>query len=128
MAPSIQSLTKLVKELQEETCTLDPIYIAGPMTGIPGKNHHAFFKVEQWLCEAGFVDVHNPASFQLLATDEDTWENWMDMAVAEVISCHEAGEASMIMLPGWKHSKGASVERSMALYLPGFWKIYYMDN
>lgn len=82
-------------------------YIAGPMTGIPEFNYPAFNAAAAQIRSYG-VEVHNPAE-----NDGDTagkpWDFYMRLALRQLIECDE-----IVLLPGWRASKGARLEWTVA--------------
>lgn len=83
-----------------------PVYIAGPMTGLPDLNFPAFFAAEYAIGAVGFV-VHNPARNP--KPDPETWENYMRLAIVKLMRCEIC-----VLLPGWEQSKGAAMEFDIA--------------
>jgi len=84
-------------------------YLSGPMTGLPDYNRGAFFAKEVELWGAGH-SVLNPANIE--GDESWTWSDWMRSALqlqlyADVVH----------MLPGWRKSRGARIERRLALIL-----------
>lgn len=108
-------------------------YIAGPMTGIPQFNFPAFLEAEDTLRHCCFPS--NPARHDL-----ETYPNmksWPGYASGNPVLCPEFNLRaalqwdldqirdvcdSIVVLPGWKHSKGAATEvaLALALHLPVF--------
>ena len=85
------------------------VYIAGPMSGLPGLNYAAFNNVARQLRELGY-HVENPAENPAPACG--SWEAYMRMAIAQLVTCDE-----IHMLRGWSMSKGAKIERELAGHL-----------
>lgn len=85
------------------------IYISGPMSGLPDFNYPAFDDKHHELFLKGF-SVRNPA---LIPGDDSwTWQQWMRAALKLQL------EADVVhMLPGWRKSRGARIERRLALIL-----------
>jgi len=83
------------------------IYISGPMTGHPGHNYPAFHRMAQKFRAAGF-HVENPAE----NPGFDSWEGYMRHALAKLLTCD-----AILMLDGWENSRGAKIERNLALEL-----------
>lgn len=92
------------------------IYIAGPMTGYEQWNFPAFFEAEKKLIELGHEVVnpaHNdgPTLEEALASagtaeaPNHTWGYYMRRDLPSVLSVD-----AICVLPGWRHSKGASLE------------------
>ena len=76
------------------------IYIAGPMTGLPGYNYPSFHAAEAALRALGH-DVLNPAN----NPECDSWEGYMRAAIAQVIQAE-----AIAFLPGAHDSRGARLE------------------
>lgn len=104
-------------EDHDETRTV--VYIAGPMTGMPGKNYAAFMEAEEQLREAGYVPL-NPVRVDddfcdstcpmAHETDEDHhWTWYMRRALAMLTQAH-----AIALLPGWEASRGVEVEKFIA--------------
>ena len=79
------------------------IYIAGPMQGYPEFNYPAFFAMEERLKKAGY-DVVNPASLHDGSLDKPS-EFYLRTDFKYLLDC-----AAIVVLPGWKKSKGAILE------------------
>jgi hypothetical protein len=93
------------------------IYIAGPMTGIPQFNYPEFFRVANDLRELGHF-VINPAESNGPTVEEAlrdveanprSWDYYMRKDVMSVASAD-----AICLLPGWKNSKGAQLEVTVA--------------
>lgn len=84
-------------------------YLAGPMTGLPYYNYPAFHAAAAKLRAMGHT-VLNPAENP--APPCGTWQAYMRMALAQLVQCQ-----SIVMLPGWGYSRGAMIERELALSL-----------
>lgn len=85
------------------------IYIAGPMTGLPEFNYPAFNNEAQRLRSLGY-DVENPAENP--EPPCKSWLGYMRMALPQLVNCD-----IVALLPGWQDSKGARIERSLAIDL-----------
>lgn len=85
------------------------VYIAGPMSGLPGFNYYAFNRLADRLRKAG-VAVENPAENPVPPCN--TWLGYMRLALAQIARCD-----TLVLLPGWETSRGASIERQLALDL-----------
>ena len=82
------------------------IYLAGPMTGLPGLNFAAFHAAALWLRGMGHT-VINPTE---LNTDPDAeWHACMRMDIAALVTCD-----TIYLLPGWEDSRGAKLEHDIA--------------
>lgn len=82
------------------------IYIAGPMTGLPGFNYPAFNAAARALRLQGH-HVENPADNP--APPCGSWLGYMRLALAQLVTCDE-----LHTLPGWENSKGACIEVRLA--------------
>ncbi|ABE67693.1 hypothetical protein Wildcat_88 [Mycobacterium phage Wildcat] len=83
-------------------------YIAGPMSGIPEYNHPAFNAMAKRLRDVG-IDVLNPAEIDAADPHDMPVQPWefylrrdLELVAREV--------DRMVMLPGWRESKGARLE------------------
>jgi hypothetical protein len=105
------------------------IYIAGPMTGVPKFNVPFFDKVAAELREVGY-DVVSPAELDspemrkqaLTSTtgivrdgDWNTGETWGSCLARDVLILSDTGIEAIALLPGWKNSRGASLEATVGL-------------
>lgn len=81
-------------------------YIAGPMSGLPESNYPAFHAKAAELRAAG-CHVENPAENP--APHCGSWLGYMRMAIAQMAHCD-----AVVMLPGWKKSRGARIEHQLA--------------
>lgn len=85
------------------------IYLAGKMTGMPDSNYPAFNEAARRLREQGH-EVLNPAENPVPACG--TWEGYMRMGLKQLMECE-----AIALLPGWIDSRGAVIERNLALIL-----------
>lgn len=85
------------------------VYLAGPMTGLPDSNYPAFNAAAAELRANGWT-VENPAEC-LLAEDAE-WHDFMRSGITQLMRCRH-----VVMLPGWEKSRGATIERALALQL-----------
>lgn len=86
------------------------IYVAGPMTGLPGKNYEAFNKAAQALRDKGYA-VLNPVDVDLQVPDDCTPSyDWYLRQTMKML-CDADGVA---LLPDWENSTGAMVEWQFA--------------
>ena len=85
-----------------------PIYVAGPMTGLPDFNIQAFKDAEQWLL-ANYpgVEIHSPHnnSFKEGAPGSKPYGFYFRAGLAQLTMCQSA-----VFLTGWPKSKGAVEE------------------
>lgn len=85
------------------------VYVAGPMTGLPEFNFPAFRAAAEQLKAAGYEAV-NPADHGVI--DGYTWADYMRLDIAQLVGCD-----AVALLPGWEGSKGANIERDLAVKL-----------
>lgn len=85
------------------------IYVAGPMTGYPNLNFQAFHATAAALRSHGW-HVENPA--EINAEPAAGWLTCMRADIARLVTCD-----AIYMLPGWKQSRGARIEHSLAVGL-----------
>jgi hypothetical protein len=95
------------------------IYLAGPMTGLPGYNFAAFDEAASMLENLGHI-VHNPAQM-----DRDVG---FDPSSAEISKdflrdafrrdlAAVCNSDAIALLPGWENSAGAKIEWTLACHL-----------
>lgn len=82
------------------------VYLAGPMTGMPGLNYPAFNAKAAELRARGW-HVENPAENP--APPCGSWKGYMRMSIWQLTTCE-----AIYLLPGWASSKGAAMEYSIA--------------
>ena len=85
------------------------IYIAGPMTGLPGFNYAAFNEAEVCLRDCGH-EVENPARNP--APEGGDWRDYMRQALRQMVGCD-----AVALLPDWQASRGAQIEMRLAIDL-----------
>lgn len=85
------------------------VYVAGPMSGMPGHNFPAFNAAADSLRAQGW-HVENPAEHG--EVDGATWADYMHCDVAMLASC-----SAIHLLPGWSKSRGATLEAYIAAAL-----------
>lgn len=78
------------------------IYVSGPMSGILHHNFPAFHAATKLLRDEGHT-VINPA--ELNPEPGKPWGECMRVDIREMMICD-----TVVVLPGWKESKGASLE------------------
>ena len=79
------------------------------MTGIDGLNFPAFHRAAASLRASGY-DVVNPAEINPDPTAK--WEDCMRQDIAALVTCE-----AIALLPGFENSRGAKLERHIALHL-----------
>jgi hypothetical protein len=82
------------------------VYIAGPMTGLPEFNYPTFAYVAAVLRDGG-EEVRCPTEHDY-GTDKP-WDFYMREALRLLLECDR-----VVLLPGWKESRGARLERQVA--------------
>lgn len=85
------------------------VYLSGPMSGLPEFNYPAFKAAALQLERFGF-EVVNPAENGL--PKEAAWEQHMRLDIQLMLDCD-----GLVMLSGWENSKGARIERRLAMEL-----------
>jgi len=86
------------------------VYIAGPITGIPDRNRHAFEAAAIYLSRMGYetvspLEVNPPGSCS-------SWNEAMRRDIPHLVSCD-----AVYLLPGWEKSRGAQIEQRLAFDL-----------
>lgn len=94
-----------VKVPCEECRRGSTIYISGPMTGKPDMNFPAFHAAAARMRDMGYT-VYSPAE---LPDDLGGWTDYMRACLVQMSKC-----TSILMLPGWESSKGATLEHHIA--------------
>lgn len=81
------------------------IYISGKITGDP---HYKtkFMKAAQKVIAAGYTPI-NPATVML--KPNASWKEYMQHDIKLLVDCD-----GILMLPDWKESKGATLEKTIA--------------
>lgn len=102
--PELSPLDQALKELPE------PIYISGQMTGKPDHNHPAFHAMEDRLHDLGKECVNPARNFR--GDTSLPRKDYMRHDIEQLLAC-----ASIVMLPGWHESEGASLESCIAYEL-----------
>lgn len=85
------------------------LYLAGPMSGLPELNFPAFHAAAAALRERGFV-IENPA--EINADPTAGWRDCMRADIKVLVDCD-----GIALLPGWENSRGAKLERTIAIGL-----------
>lgn len=85
------------------------VYIAGPMTGIPGHNFLSFRMAAAQLRSAGYEAV-SPVEINCEENaPTKPWNVCMRNDIAALMTCHRVA-----LLPGWEKSRGALLEHYVA--------------
>jgi|JI9StandDraft_1071089.scaffolds.fasta_scaffold377901_1 nucleoside 2-deoxyribosyltransferase len=85
-------------------------YIAGPISGLPNGNRAAFDQAAARLMLAGY-SVVNPHDINA-PYPNPTWSEAMRRDIKVMVDCDV-----IILLPGWGRSRGALLERQIAIAL-----------
>ena len=85
------------------------IYLSGPMSGYADLNFPEFRRVAAILRDAGF-SVIDPSETE--QPNISSWSECMKNALRDMMLCD-----SILMLDGWKNSKGAVIEMNLAMDL-----------
>jgi nucleoside 2-deoxyribosyltransferase len=98
------------------------LYIAGPMSGMPGHNFPAFEAAAALLRVAGHevISPHEGVDLEtaLAMPVEDRWRHFMKRDIALLVQCD-----GIYLLQGWERSRGAKVEYRLASDL--VMKVYF---
>ena len=85
------------------------LYLAGPMSNLPAMNFPAFHSAAADLRALGH-EVVNPAEIN---TDPGAaWLTCMRADIKQLVDCE-----AICLLPGWENSRGATLERQIAIGL-----------
>ena len=87
------------------------IYLSGPMTGLPEYNYPAFTRAAEILRADGH-SVYNPAEYPHNGPP-DQFPIRPAFAQYALFICLQA--CSIVLLPGWNKSRGATAERALAV-------------
>lgn len=94
------------------------IYVAGPMSGYPEHNFPAFQEATRILRGRGY-EVISPAELDLneVSVDHEAlakvpWDWYLRRDIKLLVDCD-----GVFLLPGWSGSRGAMLERHIALAL-----------
>jgi len=94
-------------------------YVSGPITGLIESVYLANFKkAEILLKEMGYYPV-NPCEID--TKDCKSWEDYMVCDIKELFKCQ-----AIYMLKNWRTSKGARIERAIALEMGMF--VFYEEE
>lgn len=86
------------------------IYLSGPITGTDNYREN-FQEAVRRLNEDGQYDIINPAELcQVMPAATTSWEEYLKICI-ELLQMADA----IVMLPGWRESRGAQREYGFAL-------------
>lgn len=95
------------------------LYIAGPMTGYPDHNFSAFYEAARVLRSRGYavvspaeLDADGSDDLDHAALDQVPWDWYLRRDIKLLVDCD-----GIFMLPGWSGSRGAQLERHIAISL-----------
>lgn len=101
-APAASPADEVERIVHLRTDRARRVYIAGPMTGLPGYNFDAFNAKAAELRAEGW-HVENPAEHGHI--DGAGWADYLRWDISRIATC-----GAIYLLPGWQASKGASLE------------------
>ena len=84
------------------------LYIAGPMTGLPGRNYDAFNEAAKKLMMAQY-ETENPVDNDQHVPDTDDYTEYLRHGIRQLLTCD-----GLAFLPGFGASKGAMMELYIA--------------
>ena len=115
---AMRAAADLIESMQESNrprafllsgCRKNRVYLAGPMTGLPDYNYPAFNAAAAALRSQG-LHVENPADHGVV--DGAEWADYLRHDLGRLATCE-----AVYLLPGWHHSKGATLEVHIATAL-----------
>lgn len=86
-------------------------YLSGGMSNLPEFNFPAFHRAAASLRARG-IEVVNPAELDAADTEPKTWAEYLRRDIKALMDCD-----CIAMLPGWRDSKGATLENHIAQQL-----------
>lgn len=96
------------------------VYISGPITSLPYYDAWMRFEGAEYRLRVAGYDVVNPMRNGL--SQDDSWEDHMMEDIKLLMGCDV-----ILMLPGWRKSKGARIEHALAKVL-GFEILIYKQK
>jgi hypothetical protein len=93
------------------------MYISGRISGLNWEYTRAHFNmIEEFIISEGLAEsVHNPVKTVVDKRDkttEELWREYMNISIEALLDCD-----SIFMLHGWGNSRGANIERTLAISL-----------
>jgi hypothetical protein len=89
---------------------MEKVYISGKISGIEEEAEQRFKDAEVYLSEYLNYEVVNPMTIN--HEHDKSWQSYMKADIREMMSCD-----AIFMLTNWTDSKGAEIERRIALDL-----------
>lgn len=114
-AQTLATAMRTAVAAQHDLAVLDKTvaYLAGPMTGIEAFNFPAFVTAARELTDLGLRSIRHTAQGTPPDLDEaEPWGNYLRVALRKMLGCD-----AVVVLPGWRESKGARLEVHVALEL-----------
>lgn len=87
------------------------VYVSGKMSGLPDLGFPLFNKAAASLRASGY-EVVNPAEMDAADTGPKEWHEYLRRDITELVKCD-----AIALLPNWTESKGARLERHIAVEL-----------
>jgi len=89
------------------------VYLSGPISSLNKNTAHTnFLNAETDAKKSAFypegIEVINPMD----TPEQSSWEDYMRYSIKRLMDCHY-----ILMLNGWKSSRGACIERALAFEL-----------
>lgn len=94
------------------------IFISGPMSGLPDFNYPSFHEAGEYLRGLGQSFMSPAHDWRLKPINpphpkrELPWEYYMKSSIEKMMRCDR-----ILMLPGWEKSRGATIEKELAIIL-----------
>jgi len=86
------------------------IYLSGKITGLPYEEALKKFNLAENIAKTISLEVVNPMTIE--HNHDLSWESYMRQGLKAMLDCD-----SIYMLSNWKDSKGATIERDLAIKL-----------
>jgi hypothetical protein len=86
------------------------IYLSGKITGLPYEEALKKFNLAENIAKTISLEVVNPMTIE--HNHDLSWESYMRQDLKAMLDCD-----SIYMLSNWKDSKGATIERDLAIKL-----------
>jgi hypothetical protein len=96
----------------EATETKSKDYISGKITGLPEHEYKANFEAAEMHLRAQGRETINPVTLCAELPTDSTWDDYMALCLRALLKCKR-----IYMLRNWGDSRGARVERAVAIEL-----------